>query len=270
MDPSDAFLNLGGLLGSLAYYTSVSAHQPAGSHVNFVPTDDPDHPTTIPFENRNGTDGTVWPPYILHAPQPSRPLIHQWSGSTYMDSYSQANNQTMGMSIPRPSAPSPILGMQDGLLENFADVSDNSPSYPPRSHGFGRFEPYRNAYPHTHHDAFLCRWDNEGILCGDELQATPKDILTHLRQDHHIGIGNKDTYRCHWVTAHGRCEEQLRLQSYGRHIIKHAGIRMKCSICDTTMPARNDLATRHRRRHLNCSQADFMIVPARNTEAFSP
>jgi hypothetical protein len=173
----------------------------------------------------------------------------------------------MGKSIPRPSAPPPILDMQDNLLENFPNVCDILPPHPPRNHSAIRFEPYHNERPHKHLGSFLCRWDNEGALCGDELQATPKDILTHLRQDHGIGIGNKETYRCLWITAHGRCEEKLRFQSLGRHVIKHTGIRIKCSLCGTTMPARNDLATRHHHRHPNCSQADFIIIPGCNTEA---
>ncbi|KAG1860808.1 hypothetical protein F4604DRAFT_1127752 [Suillus subluteus] len=195
--------------------------------------------------------------------------MYQWSGSTYIDSYSLANH-TMGTSIRRPSAPSHIPVMQDNLLENFPDVCDIPPPHPPpRNHGTNRFEPYYNDRPHKHRGTFLCRWDSEGALCGDELQATPKDILTHLRQDHGIGIGNKEIYPCLWLTAHGRCEEQLRFQSLGRHVIKHAGIRMKCSLCGTTMPARNDLTTRHRHHHPNCSQADFIIIPGRDTEESS-
>ncbi|KAG1721413.1 hypothetical protein EDB19DRAFT_511473 [Suillus lakei] len=173
----------------------------------------------------------------------------------------------MGMDISRPSAPTPILRMQDGLLETFHNVSDNPPPHLSRNHGVNRFEPYHNGRPPGHHGAFLCRWDDGGTLCGDELQATPKDILAHLRQDHHIGIGNSETYRCLWITSYGRCEEQLKFQSFGRHIIKHTGIRIKCSVCDTTMPARNDLATRHRHHHPNCSQADFIMVPGHNAQA---
>ncbi|KAG1865892.1 hypothetical protein DFJ58DRAFT_154101 [Suillus subalutaceus] len=194
--------------------------------------------------------------------------MYQWPGSTYMDSYSLASNHTMGMSIPRPSAPPPILAMQDNLLENFPNVCNILPPHPPpRNHGTIRFEPYHKGRPHKHLGAFLCRWNNKGALCGDELRATPKDILAHLRQDHGIVIGNKETYRCLWITAHGQCEEQLRFRSFGRHIIKHTGIRIKCSLCGTTMPARNDLATKHRHHHPNCSQADFIIIPGRNTEA---
>ncbi|KAG1781905.1 hypothetical protein EV702DRAFT_1275376 [Suillus placidus] len=262
MDLPDSSLEPGDLPELLACYTSVSTHQPAGSHSGFVASDHSDHLITVPFENRNRAvvDGFVGPTHILHAPQLSRPLMYQWSGSTYMGSYSLANNHTMGMGIPRPTAPSPILAMQNDLLENFLDVWDIPPPHPPpRNHSTIRFEPYHNDRPHKYHGAFLCRWDNEGSLCGDELQAAPKDILAHLRQDHGIGIGNKETYRCLWITAYGRCEEQLRFQSFGRHIIKHAGIRIKCSLCDMTMPARNDLATRHRHHHPNCSQADFTI-----------
>jgi hypothetical protein len=32
------------------------------------------------------------------------------------------------------------------------------------------------------------------------------------------------------------------------------------------MPARNDLATKHRHHHPNCSQADFITILGRNTE----
>lgn len=258
MDLPDSSLEPDDPLEPLAYQTSVFAHQPPGSHGGFVG----------PFEDRNSTvaDGPVWPTHILHAPQPSRPLMYQRSGSTYMDSYS-LENHTMGMSIRRPSAPSPILAMQDDLLENFSDICDIPPPHPPpRNHGTNRFEPYYNDRPHKHHGTFLCRWDNEGTLCGDELQATPKDILAHLRQEHGIGIGNKETYRCLWLTAHGRCEEQLRFQSFGRHVIKHAGIRLKCSLCSATMSARNDLAAKHRRHHPYCSQADFIFIPCRDTE----
>jgi hypothetical protein len=184
-----------------------------------------------------------------------------------MDSYSLVNNYTVGMSIPRPSAPSPILEMQHDLLENFPGVHDIPPSHPPpRNHDTVRFEPYHNDRLHKYHGAFLCQWDNEKSFCGDELLATPRDILAHLRQDHGVGIGNQETYRCLWITAHGRCGKQLRFQSFGRHIIKHTGTRIKCSLCDQTMPARNDLATRHRHRHPNCSQADFSIVPGCNTD----
>jgi hypothetical protein len=179
-----------------------------------------------------------------------------------MGSYSTTNH-TMGMSIFRPSAPSPILTMQGDLLKNFPGIP---PPHPPaRNHSTIRFSPYHNVRPHEHH-TFLCRWDNEGALCGDELQATPKDILAHLRQDHGIGIGNEETYRCLWITAHGRCKEKLRFQSFGRHVIKHTGIRIRCSFCGTTMPARNDLATKHRHHHPNCSQADFITILGRNTE----
>lgn len=269
MDPHDSSLEPGFLLEPLAYHTSVSAHQPTGSHGGFAATDGSDHLVTIPtipFDNRNGTvaSGFIWPAHI-HAPQPNRSLMYQWSGSTYMSSYSLANH-TMGMSIPRPSAPPPILAMQDDLRRSFPDVCDIPlPHLPPRNHGTIRFEPYHNDHPHNHCGVFLCRWDNEGSLCNDELDATPKDIFTHLRQDHGM-VGNKQTYRCLWITARGRCGEQLRFQSFGRHIIKHAGIRIKCSVCDTTMPARNDLVTRHRHRHPNCSQADFIIVPGRNID----
>lgn len=260
MDLPDSSLELGGLLEPLAYYAPVL---PTGSHGAFVATDDSDHSVTVAFENRNITvaDGTI-PTRILHAPQPSCHLMYWRSGSTYMGSYSTMNH-TMGMSIFRPSAPSPILTMQGDLFKNFPGIP---PPHPPaRNHSTIRFSPYHNVRPHEHH-TFLCRWDNEGALCGDELQATPKDILAHLRQDHGIGIGNEETYRCLWITAHGRCKEKLRFQSFGRHVIKHTGIRIRCSFCGTTMPARNDLATKHRHHHPNCSQADFITILGRNTE----
>lgn len=163
------------------------------------------------------------------------------------------------MNIPRPSALIHILQMQDELLANFHDISDNLPLRLPRD--TSRFEPYHNDRSHKYHGAFLCQWDNEGALCGDELQATPKDIFAHLRQDHGVGISNKETYRCLWITAHGRCEDQLRFQSFGRHIMKHASIRFKCSLCDMTMPARKDSATKHRHENPECFQADFFIIP---------
>lgn len=257
------------VLEPFAYCTSISAHQPAGSPDGFVTTstDDSDHLVTVPLEKRyrNVADG---PTHILYAPQPIRPLVYQWSGSTYTDCYSLANH-TMGMSTPRPSAPSPILAMQDNLLRNFFGVCHIPLLRSPlRNHCTTRFEPYRNDRQHKHHSgAFLCRWDNKGAPCGDELQATPRGILAHLRQDHGVGIGNKETYRCLWITARGRCEEELKFQSFGRHVIKHTGIRMKCCRCGTTMSARNDLITKHRRRHPNCSQADFVIIPGSDIKA---
>ncbi|KAG2028442.1 hypothetical protein BDR03DRAFT_939825 [Suillus americanus] len=171
-----------------------------------------------------------------------------------------------GNEHPSTLLPPPILAMQDNLLENFLDICSILPPHPPRNHGTIRFEPYHNDRPHKHLDAFPCQWDNEGALCGDELRATPKGILAHLRQDHGIGTVNSETYRCLWIAAYGQCAEQLKFRSFGRHIIKHTGIRIKCSLCDTTMPARNDLATRHRHHHPNCSQADFIIIPGHNTE----
>lgn len=239
---------------------------PAGSRGVYV-ADGSDHLVTVPFEHRHRTvaGGYVWPTYI-QAPQPSHPLVYQWSESTHMSSYALANH-TMETNIPRPSAPSPNFALQDNLVENFLDVYDIPPLHPPpRHHRAIRFEPYHNDHLHKHQGSFLCRWDNEGSLCGDELQAVPKDIRGHLRQDHGIGIGNKETYRCLWITARGQCGEQLKSQSFGRHIIKHTGIKIKCSLCDTTMAARNDLATRHRHRHPNCSEADFIIVPGYNTD----
>ncbi|KAG1903234.1 uncharacterized protein F5891DRAFT_92682 [Suillus fuscotomentosus] len=260
MDSFDSFSEPSDLLEGFEYrYMSVSAYQSAGSHGGFVPTGDSDHLVTVPFESRSRivVDGLVWPTHILHAPQPSRPLVYPWSGSMYTGFYS-TNNQIIGMNIPRPSAPIPALQMRDDLLANFHDISDNLPLRLPR--GTSRFEPYHNDRSHKYHDAFICQWDNEGALCGDELQATPKDIFAHLRQDHGIGVSNKGTYRCLWITAYGRCEDRLKFQSFGRHIIKHAGIRFKCSLCDMTMPARNDLATQHRHHHPNCSQADFFVI----------
>lgn len=268
MDLSDCSYGPDNLLEPLAYYTSIFSHQLAGSQGNFT-ADDSDYLVTVPFNNRHRTlaDGTVWPTHILHAPQPSRPLMYQRAGPTCMDSYSLANH-TMEISIPRPSAPFPILAMQDNLLQNFFDVCDIPLlRSSPRNHCTTHFEPYHNDHPHKHHGAFLCRWDNDGTLCGDELQASPGDILAHLRQDHGIGIGNKETYRCLWITAHGRCEKQLRFQSFGRHVITHTGIRMKCCRCGTVMSARKDLATKHRNHHPNCFRADFTIIPGCNTEA---
>ncbi|KAG2369278.1 hypothetical protein BDR07DRAFT_760011 [Suillus spraguei] len=250
------------LLDPLAYHTSIFSHQPAGSDGGFM-ADDSDHLVTVPFDHRHRTlaDGTVWPTHILHAPQPSRPLMYQCAGSTYMDSYSLANH------IPRPSAPLPILAMQDNLLQNFFDVCDIPPLHsPPRNNCTTHFEPYHNDRSHKHHGAFLCRWDNDGTFCGDELQASPGGILTHLRHDHGIEVGDKKTYRCLWITAHGRCEKQLKFQSLGRHVIKHTGIRMKCSVCGMIVSARKDLTTRHRKYYPNCSQADFIIIPGHNTE----
>ncbi|KAG1903229.1 uncharacterized protein F5891DRAFT_92493 [Suillus fuscotomentosus] len=258
MDPLHPFFELD---ESSTYYTSMSAHQPAGPHGGCVPTYDSDHLVAVPFESRNRTvvDGPVSPAHILQAPvapQSSYPLVYPWSGSTYMG-FNSANNQIMEMNIPRPSAPIPF--------ENFHDISDNLPFRLRR--GTSHFETYHNDRSHEYHGAFLCRWDNKGAPCDDELQATPKSILAHLRQDHGIGIGNKETNRCRWITPHGRCNDQLKSQSFGRHIIKHTGIRFKCSLCDTTIPARNDLVTRHRHRHPNCSQADFIIIPGRDSQA---
>ncbi|KAG2159103.1 uncharacterized protein EDB93DRAFT_444577 [Suillus bovinus] len=259
MDPSDSFPEPG-----FVCYTS--AHQSAGSRGSFLPIDDSDYLVTVPFESRNRSVAAGFvrpPPHILHAPQSSRPLVYPWTGSTYLDIH-WVNNQTAGMSILRPPAPAPIRQMQDDLLENFHEISDNLPLHPQRV--TSRFEPYHNDRSHNYHGAFLCRWDNEGTLCGDELQATPKIILAHLRQNHGIGIGNKETYGCLWKTAHGCCGDQLRFQSFGRHIIKHTGIRFKCSLCDTIMPARNDSIPRHRHSHPNCSQAEFIIIPGLDSQ----
>ncbi|KAG1721414.1 hypothetical protein EDB19DRAFT_511554 [Suillus lakei] len=220
------------------------------------------------------SDGLIWPDRIPRAPQPSRPLIYQWSGSTYTGgSSSSVNNQTMGTIILRPSAPSPILRVQYNLLENFHAVSDNPPPHSPPCHdhlrpcnrSITRFKPYQIDRPHKHHITYLCRWNNEGSLCGHELQVTPKDILAHLREDHGI-VDNKESYRCLWTTAHGCCEENIRFQSFGRHITMHIGIRYKCSVCDTTMSARNDVAVKHCKEYPNCSGAHFMIIPGRDTE----
>ncbi|KAG2069604.1 hypothetical protein BDR04DRAFT_673950 [Suillus decipiens] len=267
MDLPDCSSELDDLLEPLAYYTSIFSHQPTGSQGGFM-VDDSDHLVTVPCNNRHRTlaDSTVWPTHVLQlGPRP----MYQWAGSTYMDSYSLANH-TMEISIPRPCAPFPILAMQDNLLQNFNffDFCGIPPlRSPPRSHCTTHFEPYHSDRTHKHHGTFLCRWDNDGTLCGDELQASPGGILAHLRQDHGIGIGDKKTYRCLWITAQGRCEEELKFQSLGRHVIKHTGIRMKCSVCGMMLSARKDLTTRHRKNYPNCSQADFIFIPGRNTEA---
>lgn len=85
MDLPDSSLEPGDLPELFACCTSVSTHQPARSHGGFVASDHSDHLVTVPFENRNRAvvDDFVTT-HILHAPQPSRPLMYQWPGSTYM------------------------------------------------------------------------------------------------------------------------------------------------------------------------------------------
>ncbi|KAG0699376.1 hypothetical protein DFH29DRAFT_1081325 [Suillus ampliporus] len=251
---------------------SVSAHQPADSHHNFVPMPPSgesnvnimfrdDLLVTPPVEDRNRTvaDGSVWLTRVLHAPQPRYP------DSAYVGSYSPVENQIIGLSISRPSAPSPILAMQGSLLGNSRDIFDNPPPplhLPPHNRG-PRFHPYDIDRRHEHHSTYLCQWDDEGRLCNHELQATPKDVLAHLREYHRIGIDNNESYHCLWVTPHGLCEKQLKIQSFGRHVITHIGIRIQCSVCGMTV-SRNDCAVKHRRQHPNCSQATFMIIPGGN------
>ncbi|KAG0699374.1 hypothetical protein DFH29DRAFT_937177 [Suillus ampliporus] len=280
------------LLETPAYYTSVSAHQLEGSHYDCVPTpfDDEryiyseytmyqltkfdsntniifdDYLAAPPFETTVADDGPAWFTHVPHAPQHGCALIYQRSESTYMGSCLPMDNQTMGLSISRPPAPSPILEMQDNLLKNFRNIVDNPPPHlPPRNRGSGRSHPYDIDRPHEHHGTYLCRWDNGGTLCSHDLQATHKDILAHLREYHHVGV-DKDSCRCLWVTPHGRCEKQLKIQSFARHIVTHIGIRIQCSVCGMTV-ARNDCAVRHRQQHPNCSQADFIIIPGHNGEA---
>ncbi|KAG2153323.1 hypothetical protein DEU56DRAFT_479126 [Suillus clintonianus] len=209
----------------------------------------------------------------LHAPQPRHPLIYHWSDFMSTGSYSPMNTQTTELSISRPHVPSPILTMQDNLLSDFHDIIDSSwlsPHLPVCNCNTNRSKPYYIKHPHKHHSTYLCCWDIGGTLCGHEIQVTFKEIFAHLRQHHRIGVDNKGTYRCSWSTPHhdgGCCGKELKTESFGRHIITHIGIRIKCSVCSTTMAARNDLAARHRRECPNCSQADFMIIPGRNPQA---
>ncbi|KAG1740892.1 uncharacterized protein EDB91DRAFT_1336470, partial [Suillus paluster] len=210
---------------------SVSAHQPAGSYFDLVPMALSDESNTnIPLDDyllatpsfeKTVADDSAWHTRVLHAPQPRHPLIYQWChDSPY--AYSLMNNQ---MDVSRSSAPSPILAMQDNLLENFRNVCDYPrPPVPPHNRS-GRFHPY---HPHEYHSTYFCQWDNEGRLCNHELQATPKDVLAHLREHHRIGVDNKESCRCLWATPHGLCEKQLKIQSFGRHVITHIGIRIKC------------------------------------------
>ncbi|KAG1756536.1 uncharacterized protein EDB91DRAFT_21901 [Suillus paluster] len=169
---------------------------------------------------------------------------------------------TVGLNISRPQAPRPILAMQGNFLQDFRHIFDDpSPPLPLRTCNNSRFEPYYIGRPNEHHGTFLCRWDNEGTLCGHEVRATSRDVFAHLRENHHIG---KEP-RCLWATPHGRCGKQLRIPSFGRHVMTHVGIRIKCSVCGATM-ARDDIAARHRQQHPNCSQADFETIPGCNTQ----
>ncbi|KAG1740891.1 uncharacterized protein EDB91DRAFT_344863 [Suillus paluster] len=280
MDPTDPSCFLYGSLEVPACHTSISACQTVDSHHDSVPlscemcihsehlsyqsmTLDTTTNTTLDygaplsFENRSITvaDGPAYPSHVLHEPQPILRPIYRWYDSAYTGSCSPINNQTVGLSILRPSAPSP---MQDNPLHIHRNVPDNPPSHPPpRNHGPGRFDSYHIERPHKSHSTYLCRWDNEGRLCSHEFQATSKDILAHLREHHRIGVDNKEFCRCLWVTPHGVCKKQLKIQSLGRHVITHIGIRLKCSVCGITM-ARNDCAAKHRKQHPGCSRAHFI------------
>ncbi|KAG0705916.1 hypothetical protein DFH29DRAFT_904299 [Suillus ampliporus] len=254
MDPSDFFLSID-FLEATAYNTSVSAPQRADplTQLTIFSGD-----TNTENRNRIVTDiGSVRPTPLLHVPQSRGPLIYQPA----------SESMYMGLSIPRPPAPSPILAMQDNLLGNFCNIFHNPPpDLPPCNRSRFRFKPYNIYRPHKHLSTFLCRWDNEGTICGHELLATSKDIFAHLRENHHIGVHNKEPCHCLWVAPHGRCDKQLMIQSFGRHIITHLGIRIKCSVCGTVM-ARDDLAARHRQEHPQCSKADSITILGYDTQA---
>ncbi|KAG2069613.1 hypothetical protein BDR04DRAFT_1101201 [Suillus decipiens] len=202
---------------------------------------------TDPFENRNiaVADVTVWPTDVLRAPQPRHPCI-----DTMPASCSSVGNKAIGLSISRP--PAPIFNhLQRQHTPRYNSTSCSRSSYIDRLN--------TNEHRNTH----LCCWDNEGTPCSHELQTISKDILAHFRQHHRIDVDPGGLFTCSWIIPHvgsGHCGKKLKIDSFSRHIITHLRIKFRCSVCSKRMAARNDLAIKHCREYLACSQATFDTI----------
>ncbi|KAG1747201.1 uncharacterized protein EDB91DRAFT_73979 [Suillus paluster] len=106
---------------------------------------------------------------------------------------------------------------------------------------------------------YQCTWDSEHSPCGLFIEATPIDILSHLRQHHGISHNANENLECRWSSC--SADGPLKMGSISRHILKHLGIHFRCTGCELVM-ARDDVVRAHIRRLPGCADAAVQLVPA--------